>query len=915
MRAGLGLLLLAGASRLAAQQLAVDEFDGRRRFGWQQEGLGEWARSGGREVDGAFVTVGGNDWRALATPIERGTVWYAVTLRMRAPIEGYASVVPAASASTQFSEFGFNRGFDTDEALWTTAAGVVRSGLACTATQTLLACYELDRGRFSTWAAADPATLLDAEGRVVAPPRVVDAPLTARALTHVYLSKGSAQELEIHRIALARSARDALSPGGERSAPAASSPLAASDVPLRDEDRIVFLGDSITWQGGFVDRLAGEVASRRSGAKAVLQKCGINGGTATDLRDGVAEKFGTSQVPLQELLTKARATVAVIVVGVNDVTHGPRGNDETAYRRALVDLVRGCRAHGCTVVLGTPLLFGERARGTNPHDAALDRYAAIALEVAREEAAVGVDLRAACLAALDRVSGPRSEQGVLTYDGVHLSDAGNALVARELGAALAEALRRARALAPIEALVPAPRSVVPGEGEIRLGAASRIVAPDALWRSACVLAQELAAIGAPRLPVAIGEARAGDIELRLDPTIAGDAPERSRLWIGDRVVVSAAAPLALVRSTATLVQLARVRDGALVLPRVTIEDAPAFGYRGLLVDVARRPHSIATLERLVVLCRLYRLNHLQLHLTDDQAFTFPSRAFPRLATPGHSFTRAELVHLEDFARDRGVALVPELDVPGHGGALIAAMPELFRAHARHHATIAFAREDVLAALDVLIGELCEVFATSEFIHIGGDEADLEHVHESEDFQAAFRREGVADAQELYRLFLGRMDAAVRARGRRTLAWEGFAKDGRVEVPRTITVMAFEALYHLPGDLVRGGYPVINTSWRPLYVVNERAWSPAEILAWDPFTWRHFVAGFPAYEGLRIDPSPLVLGAQVCAWEQEDARELPSLRLRVAAFAERIWRGETARGVERMMPALEVNDALLDALLR
>ena len=90
----------------------------------------------------------------------------------------------------------------------------------------------------------------DAEGRVVAPPRVVDAPLTARALTHVYLSKGSDQELEIHRIALARSAHEALSPMGERGPMASSSPIAASDVPLRDEDRIVFLNPRRALQWG-----------------------------------------------------------------------------------------------------------------------------------------------------------------------------------------------------------------------------------------------------------------------------------------------------------------------------------------------------------------------------------------------------------------------------------------------------------------------------------------------------------------------------------------------------------------------------------------------------------------------------------------------------------------------------------------
>ena len=114
------------------------------------------------------------------------------------------------------------------------------------------------------------------------------------------------------------------------------------------------------------------------------------------------------------------------------------------------------------------------------------------------------------------------------------------------------------------------------------------------------------------------------------------------------------------------------------LPFLVIHDFPEFSYRGMDVDCARASVPLAQLKRLVVLARYYKLNHLHLHLTDDQAFTFPSQAFPRLASKSaYSYTAAALAELQAFAAARGVTVVGESDVPGHATAIVVNDPANF----------------------------------------------------------------------------------------------------------------------------------------------------------------------------------------------------------------------------------------------
>ncbi len=468
-------------------------------------------------------------------------------------------------------------------------------------------------------------------------------------------------------------------------------------------------------------------------------------------------------------------------------------------------------------------------------------------------------------------------------------------------------------------LVPWPAGVQAGKGAFAIGPAARIVAADKdLAPLAKVLAGEIAQVAGPSLACAEDSARAGDIQLRTDSALAKD---EHKLEIGEVAIVRGGSFQAVAEGTATLLQLIR-RDGDRVLvPRLTVADRPAAPFRGLLVDVARQYHTIDSLKQMVVLCRLYKIRYLQLHLTDDQGFMFPVRAYPKLGAQnwnkGKTYSLEQLKDLVAFADARGVTVIPEYEVPGHSGAANRAMGDLFKIKGtkpyEHHASINFAREDVMKAVETIVGEMCEVFRSTPYFHIGGDEADLALADQNADFKAAEARLGLPNAHELYRRFLVRMNEIVKKQGKQMIVWEGFGRRGKVAIPKDIIVMAYEIRFYRPDHLLQDGYRVVNASWTPLYVVNKKVRPPSEIYAWDVHQFKPHAAK-PDDKGIVVPPSRNLLGAQMCAWEQRQEIELPSLRGRLPAMAERVWNpsaGKTCDDFERRFAA---TDKLLDALL-
>jgi hexosaminidase len=654
--------------------------------------------------------------------------------------------------------------------------------------------------------------------------------------------------------------------------------LAAQDA--RPGERIVFLGDSITDQGGYLtlvaDRLGGPVTINR----------GLNGGIASDILNG-AEQWGDAQPSLGAVLETDHPTVCVIFLGINDLMQ-ERAPGLEAFAENLRRIVDACHSAGARVVLGTPALAGELPAGRNEHDAAIASYAAAARRVAEESGAHFADVRGAVLTRLAQPHGEPAHAGLLTYDGIHMLPEGNALLAEVFAAAILTALE--------PALLPAPQQLRVEAGWTILNPAVKIGMDAGVDPGpATALADRLVNLLGAR-PAIVTDAKRGATGIRMELGSVGGEEAFILDTRSPEILLRGNSPRALAWASAAMLQLAERTAAGVVLPRVLVEDEPALPWRGLLVDVARQFHPLEDLRAIVDLCSFYRLRWLVLHLTDDQSFTFASARYPRLATPGRSYPIAELCKLVSYAEARGVTLIPELEFPGHSTAMRRAMPELFDAvdpatgEWTDLGVINLGKPAAYEAYDALIGEIAGVFETSPYFHVGGDEAWLGRIHLAPETAPALAALGSNDVHDLFLDGLRRVHALVRARGLETLMWESFrAGAGLAPIPRDgLTMIAWETMYETPQNLLAAGYPLINASWKPLYVTPGPRFTDAETLRWNPWRWEHFVPHAPSFAPIQLEPTPQIRGGLFCSWEMAPAMELPALRPRLPIVAERLW---------------------------
>jgi hexosaminidase len=259
-----------------------------------------------------------------------------------------------------------------------------------------------------------------------------------------------------------------------------------------------------------------------------------------------------------------------------------------------------------------------------------------------------------------------------------------------------------------------------------------------------------------------------------------------------------------VHAAAALTQLALENGG--LLPVCTASDEPRFGWRGLSLDICRHFFPIDTVKKIVDLLAFYRFNRLHLHLTDDQGFRFESERFPRLNAVGSHrdstlirkhgrseqdgvphggyYTKAELRDLVAYCKARGIEIVPEIDMPGHALAMIAAYPELacyfdeqnpvrvatsFGVSEFSKILLCAGNEKTFDFLFQLLDEVMEVFPF-EYIHLGGDEAVKDEWKRCPNCQKVKREQGLKDERELQGWFLSRVSSYLENRGRKAIIW-------------------------------------------------------------------------------------------------------------------------------------------------
>jgi len=403
-----------------------------------------------------------------------------------------------------------------------------------------------------------------------------------------------------------------------------------------------------------------------------------------------------------------------------------------------------------------------------------------------------------------------------------------------------------------------------------------------------------------------------------EPQRPGD-DESYSLKSGGVIQLSADGPLGVLRGLETFLQLVQqnriaqrsqqVTSGFSV-PNVDIQDHPRFPWRGLSLDVSRHFIPVDEMKRTIDGLAAVKLNVLHWHLSDDQGFRVESKKYARLqqyGSDGLFYTQPEVRDVVAYARERGIRVVPEFDIPGHSTSWLAAYPSLSSSAAPYNVVHEFGdpsgvidptKDSTYKFLDGLIGEMVKLFP-DDYFHIGGDEVSAKVWNSEPHIRDYMKAHHLANAAQLQAMFNKRLETIVKHHHKIMVGWDEIRQP---DLPRTILIQSWRGEKSLAAA-ARDGFPGILSAGYYLDLMQ-----PAS---------QHY--GVDPLHGEAADLTPdqkrLILGGEAAMWEELATAENLDSRLwpRLAAIAERFWSPESVTDVNSMYARLEDVNSWLEWL--
>ena len=364
-------------------------------------------------------------------------------------------------------------------------------------------------------------------------------------------------------------------------------------------------------------------------------------------------------------------------------------------------------------------------------------------------------------------------------------------------------------------------------------------------------------------------------------------------------------PLGILHGLETLLQLVAVSPTGFTIPAVTIDDHPRFAWRGMLIDVSRHFMTLETIRRNLDGMAVVKMNVLHWHLSDDQGFRVESRVLPRLqqeGSDGKFYTQEQIRETIAYARERGIRIVPEFDVPGHTSSWLVAYPKLAtdsnslqigRNFGIFDPCMDPSNEAVYAFLDQFVGEMARLFP-DEYLHIGGDEVNGKQWSASQKIRAFEKAHKMPDGKEgniaIHRYFNERLQAILKKHGKQMEGWDEILNP---DLPKTIVIQSWRGQKSLAEAAQQGFTGILSSGYYLDHM--EKA---ATHYAVDPMS--------KECAGLTEEQKKFVLGGESCMWgeyvtpENIDGRIWP----RNAVIAERLWSPASLTDPESMYRRME-----------
>ena len=351
-------------------------------------------------------------------------------------------------------------------------------------------------------------------------------------------------------------------------------------------------------------------------------------------------------------------------------------------------------------------------------------------------------------------------------------------------------------------------------------------------------------------------------------------------------------PLGVLRGLTTLLQLVHTGNGAPSVPAVTIDDSPRFPWRGLLLDSCRHFMPLPVVKRNLDALAAVQMNVFHWHLTEDQAFRIESRRFPRLhqqGSQGEFYSQDQVREVLAYARERGIRVVPEFDLPGHTGAWLLGHPELaasagpfepVRKWGVFDVSLDPTREEVYAFLETFLAEMAQLFP-DEYLHIGGDEVRGRDWNENPRIQAFLYANSLRDNHALQAYFNGRLSAILGRLGKKMVGWDEILHP---DLPKGTLVQSWRGAASLAKAAEAGFDGLLSHGY---YLDHMQ-----------PAAFHYAVDPLSADAKRTAAPGGRVLGGEACMWSEFVTAENVDSRIwpRAAAVAERLWSPAETREV-------------------
>ena len=361
-------------------------------------------------------------------------------------------------------------------------------------------------------------------------------------------------------------------------------------------------------------------------------------------------------------------------------------------------------------------------------------------------------------------------------------------------------------------------------------------------------------------------------------------------------------PLGILHGLQTFLQLVTVTPKGFVVPAVTIDDKPRFPWRGLMIDSGRHFQPIPVIERNLDGMEAVKMNVFHWHLSEDQGFRIESKTFPLLQEKGSNglyYTQQQVKDILGYARDRGIRVVPEFDMPCHTTSWFVGYPDLASAPGPFQISDRWGvfdgamdptRESTYEFLDKFIGEMTALFPDAYF-HVGGDECNGKEWSSSSRIQAWMKAHGVKNNAALQSLFTARVQKIVAAHHKIAEGWDEVLQP---DTPRDVVIQSWRGPAGLAAAAKQGNRVLLSNGY---YIdLNQ----PASY---------HYLTDPLGGDAATLTPEQkaLVLGGEATMWSEFTTPEIIDSRIwpRTAAIAERLWSPQDVRDVDSMYARLAV----------